>query len=98
MLLCTQGTMKGLRVGLSAGKALTIGRSPGKTIRYPDGSNGVSRNQCCILLQANGGICIRDEASTYGTAVNGQKLIPGVWKLIKRGDTITFGKEIYILY
>lgn len=98
MLVCTQGIMKGFRMNLPVGRVQSIGREPGKMIQYPDKSGGVSRNQCSILLHANGAVYVRDDGSTFGTTVNGQKLVPGIWRPLRRGDTIAFGREMYILY
>lgn len=98
MLVCTQGVMKGFRTNLPVGQVQTIGRDPSKAIQYPDGSLGVSRNQCSVLLHMNGTVYIRDDGSTYGTGVNGKKIIPGKWMPLKRGDVIVFGREMLILY
>jgi len=98
MLVCVQGIKKGIRINLPAGQPQTIGRVPGKVLQYPDGSSGVSRNQCSALFHANGTVYIRDDGSTYGTNLNGQKLQPGNWRPLKRGDVITFGREMFVLY
>lgn len=98
MLVCVQGIKKGIRINLPVGQPQTIGRGPGKVLQYPDGSGGVSRNQCSALLHTNGTVYIRDDGSTYGTNRNGQKLQPGNWRPLKRGDVITFGREMFVLY
>ena len=98
MLVCSQGIMKGFRINLPAGQIQTIGRGHGKMIQYPDNSGGVSRNQCSIMLHTNGMVYVRDDGSSYGTLINGQRLVPGAWQPLKRGSTVTFGREAYILY
>ena len=98
MLLCKQGIMKGSRWQLSVGKVQTIGRGQGKTIQYPYETAAVSRNQCSVVLQMNGSVYVRDDGSRYGTAINGRSIAPGIWQKVKSGDSIAFGREIYILY
>ena len=98
MLVCTQGIMKGFRMPLPTGQIQSIGRELGKTIQYPDNSNGVSRKQCSLLLHANGTVYVKDDGSSYGTGVNGIKLPPEKWKPLKHGDVIAFGREVFVLY
>lgn len=97
ILVCTRGIMNGFCLNLPAGQIQTIGRDEGKIIQYPNGTSGVSRNQCSLLLQNNGVVYVRDDSSSYGTAVNGYKLTPGIWKPLKPGDVISFGRESYVL-
>lgn len=97
MLLCAQGIMKGFRLNLPAGQIQSLGRGPVKEIQYADGTPGVSRNQCSFLLHTNGTVYVRDDYSSFGTSVNGYRLVPGQWKALKRGDMVSFGKEIYLL-
>ncbi len=98
ILICTHGTMRGFRLNLPVGQVQTLGRGQGKTVQYLDGSIGVSRNQCSILLRENRITYIRDDRSSYGTSVNGRLLPPGVWKPLKNGDSIVFGREMFVLY
>lgn len=97
VLHCVQGIMKGSRINLPAGKVQALGRGTGKQIVYPDGAGGVSRNQCSFLLHTNGTVYVRDDRSTYGTSVNGGRLPPQQWRPMKRGDMVSFGKEVYLL-
>ncbi len=97
-LVCTQGTMRGFRLNLPVEIVQTLGRGQGKSVQYLDGSVGVSRNQCSVLLRANGVVYIKDDGSSYGTSVNGHLLAPGVWKPLKSGDRIVFGREMFVLY
>lgn len=98
MLACVQGVMKGGRLSFTNSKIQSVGRGFGKVIQYPDDTSGVSRNQCSFVLHANGMVYVRDDNSSYGTTVNGQRLPPYQWVALKRGDMILFGKEMYILY
>lgn len=98
MLVCSQGAWKGFYMYMAADKIYSFGRVPGKTIQYPDSSKDVSRNQCSIMARANGTVYIRDDGSSYGTWINGQRLTTGEWRTLNRGDAIVFGKEMYILY
>ena len=98
MLVCVQGQMQGRNIPLQTGAMVSIGRQPGKTLAYPEGTSGVSRNQCSVLRHTNGGIYVRDDGSSFGTAVNGMALPSGQWRLVRNKDIISFGKEIYIVY
>lgn len=97
VLICVQGAQCGHRWTLQTGVVYGIGRGSGKTIQYPDGVSGISRNQCSILWNAQKGVYIRDDGSSFGTFVDGQRLVSGQWKQIRNKDIITFGKEIYVL-
>ncbi len=97
-LVCTQGLMRGFHLNLPVGQIQTIGRGQGKIIQYPDETVGVSRSQCSILLQANGIVYIKDDRSRFGTVVNGQRLVSDSWKVLKKGDSIAFGRERFVLY
>lgn len=97
VLVCLQGVKKGFRMNLPVGLPQTLGRGPGKAIRYPDQTSGVSRNQCSFQLQANGVVYLKDDGSSYGTAVNGYLIPSGKWMPLKRGDYVSFGKEVYFL-
>ena len=97
-LVCAQGRMKGFRIMLPRDQVQTLGRSAGKSIQYPDDSVGVSRNQCTFFLHANGIVYVKDDNSSFGTYINGKKIVAGKWFPLKSGDYISFAKEIYILY
>lgn len=94
---CIQGVMCGKRLTLQTGTVHGIGRDRGKSIPYPDGTSGISRNQCSVFWDPQKGVFIRDDGSSYGTFVNGQQMKPGQWKPIKNKDIVTFGKEIYLI-
>ncbi len=98
MLVCTRGIMEGFRVRLRADDIQTLGRGKGKDIQYLEDTVGVSRNQCSVVLKSNGIVFVRDDHSSYGTMVNGYLLPGGSWHPIQRGETLSFGKEVYVLY
>ena len=96
-LRCIQGVMCGKSIALQMRKVYGIGRSEGKSIQYPDSAKGISRNQCSIWWDPAKSLFIRDDNSSYGTFVNGQRLMGGQWYQVKDKDIVTFGKEIYII-
>lgn len=57
-----------------------------------DLARSLSRRHARLLLDADGGITLREEPSvSNGTWVNGEKLVAGQLVALKRGDTLRFG-------
>lgn len=55
---------------------LSIGRDPASNIVLPQDTKGVSRSHCVIQRQGNGA-SVTDQNSTYGTYLNGIRLMSG---------------------
>ncbi len=90
-----QGT-KGHYFGVefSVQDAVLLGRNPnGCGIVFPNDAPGVSGIHCEVRLErASGTVQLTDRNSSYGTFVNGQKLVPGQPVTLHNGDTFTIGE------
>ncbi len=62
-----------------------------------DGNTAISRIHC-VIIKKNGVSYIRDNASTNGTYVNGEKLDPGVEVLLKDGTSVRLGDEEFTFH
>lgn len=82
-LVCLSGIYAGQSWPLKPGCSLRFGRRSDCVIRYPDGTQGVSRNQCLLYISEQGSAFLRDENSSYGTylVTNGkvERAMPGQW-------------------
>lgn len=96
--VCTRGYFAGKRWNFQAGVAITLGRDARCTIAYPPDSRGISRMQCSLMLDRQGRLYVRDEKSTYGTFLNGEKLQAMTWYRITERCSISFAKEIYQIF
>lgn len=94
-LYCVRGYYKGKSWILQAGIAITLGRNESCTVAYPPNSKGVSRLQCSLMRDRQGRVYVRDEKSTYGTFLNGDRLQSGKWYQISDRSSVHFGNEIY---
>ncbi len=92
-----QGMLNGRRQNLKLGQTCVIGRDFSCDIQYPSNTPGVSRRQCMVYMDEAGKVFIKDENSTYGTYLNGQRLQPPMWYEWKDGAAIQFGQEILTL-
>ncbi len=89
------GLYRNARWRLSQNKKLVIGRMGNCDVRYPPQTPGVSHIHCTITLAKNGNPCIRDENSTFGTYVGGNRLQPGRWQYLVNGSTIHIGSQVF---
>ena len=91
-LTCVSGIYSGKKWLLEPGCSVRFGRRSDCHIRYPEGTQGVSRNQCLLYLNEKGNAFLRDEHSSYGTYVvtNGkvERIAPEQWFSV---DTSWFG-------
>lgn len=94
-LRCMAGLHAGRRVVVPVGACLSFGRNQDCDISYPQNSPGISRRQFALWHDPAGGLCIRDEHSSYGTVVSGCRLEPGKWYRLARGSIICFAGEQY---
>ena len=88
------GFFSGQRYLLEADTEILIGRGLECHITFPDQTKGVSRKQCALYLKGDGTVLVRDAGSTYGTLLNGRKLMR-TWTLVRQGDVIQFGNECF---
>ncbi len=96
LLVCVSGVFQNRSHPLVKGIPVRIGRLSECEIQYPSGTSGVSRRQCTVLLQKDGKILVRDDGSSYGTYLIGEKqsirLSPQRWYLAD-GCRLLFGQD-----
>ena len=69
---------------------ITIGRNPDNKIVVNDPTGKVGREHAEIRIQHNGYMTLRDNNSTNGTLVRGQRITPGQEIQVNRGDEVVF--------
>ncbi len=69
-----------------------VGRDAECQIAFPQEEAGVSRLHCQFILEGDS-VFVMDLNSTYGTSVNGSRIMPGYWYPIKNGDLILVGRN-----
>ena len=91
--LVFQGMLNGKRWYIKPGESYVIGRDFSCNIQYPPNAAGISRRQCMVYVDGNGKVYVKDENSTYGTYLNGQRLQPPMWYEWQAGSVVNFGQE-----
>ncbi|HET9897345.1 MAG TPA: FHA domain-containing protein [Streptosporangiaceae bacterium] len=83
-------------VEVPAGTAILLGRDPAESLVAAafDGCENVSRRHAMIMVDDSGHATIRDEGSTNGTFVNGDRLLPGVDVRLVDGDTVRLAADV----
>jgi len=83
-------------VEVPAGTSVLLGRDPAESLVAAafDGCDNVSRRHALITVDDAGRATIRDENSTNGTFVNGDRLLPGVDVRLVDGDTIRLAADV----
>lgn len=83
-------------VEVPAGTSILLGRDPAESLVAAafDGCENVSRRHAMILVDDLGHASIRDEGSTNGTFVNGDRLLPGVDVRLVDGDTVRLAADV----
>lgn len=94
-LVGTAGELAGKSFKL--GKVEVIGRNGRETggrctIVYPANTNGVSTVHCTVFIE-DGQVKVRDENSSFGTWIDGQKLEPGRSVVMHRGQVLYLGSK-----
>ena len=82
-------------VDVPAGTSLVLGRDPGESLvaaAFASYEN-VSRRHATITVSDTGHATIRDEYSTNGTFVNGDRVLPGTDVRITDGDRVRLGAD-----
>ena len=83
-------------VEVPAGTSLLLGRDPAESLvaaafsRYEN----VSRRHATVTVDDAGRATIRDENSTNGTYVNGDRVLPGIAVRLADGDTVRLGADV----
>jgi FHA domain len=83
-------------VEVPAGTSLLLGRDPAESLvaaafaRFEN----VSRRHATITVDDAGHASIRDEHSTNGTFVNGDRVLPGTAVRLADGDTVRLGADV----
>jgi pSer/pThr/pTyr-binding forkhead associated (FHA) protein len=76
--------------------SLVLGRDPGESLvaaAFADFEN-VSRRHATVTVSDTGEATIRDEHSTNGTFVNGDRVLPGSDVLLTDGDSVRLGADV----
>jgi hypothetical protein len=83
-------------VDVPAGTSLVLGRDPGESlvaaafIQYEN----VSRHHATVTVNDVGEATIRDDQSTNGTFINGDRVLPGTEVRLKDGDQVRLGADV----
>jgi FHA domain/Double zinc ribbon len=83
-------------VEIPAGTSLVLGRDPEESLvaaAFADYDN-VSRRHATVTVSDSGGATIRDERSTNGTFVNGDRVLPGTEAHLADGDRVRLGGDV----
>jgi hypothetical protein len=83
-------------VDVPAGTSLVLGRDPGESLvaaAFAPYEN-VSRRHATVTVSDAGEASIRDEHSTNGTFVNGDRVLPGTDVLIGDGDRVRLAADV----
>jgi pSer/pThr/pTyr-binding forkhead associated (FHA) protein len=83
-------------VEVPAGTALLLGRDPAESLvaaAFADYEN-VSRRHATVTMDDGGHASIRDENSTNGTYVNGDRVLPGISVRLADGDLVRLAADV----
>jgi pSer/pThr/pTyr-binding forkhead associated (FHA) protein len=83
-------------VDVPAGTSLVLGRDPGESLvaaAFATFEN-VSRRHATVTVSDGGEATIRDEHSTNGTFVNGDRVTPGRDVRLSNGDSLRLGADV----
>ncbi|HWG64883.1 MAG TPA: FHA domain-containing protein [Streptosporangiaceae bacterium] len=83
-------------VEVPAGTSLVLGRDPGESLvaaAFAQFDN-VSRKHATVTVSDNGEATIRDEHSTNGTFVNGDRVLPGTEVRLADGDSVRLAADV----
>lgn len=83
-------------VEVPAGTSVLLGRDPAESLVAAafEGCENVSRRHALITVDDHGHASIRDEHSTNGTFVNGDRLLPGTDVRLVDGDTVRLAADV----
>ncbi len=83
-------------VEVPAGTSLLLGRDPAESLvaaAFSEFEN-VSRRHATVTVDDAGHATIRDERSTNGTFVNGDRVLPGTALRLADGDIVRLGADV----
>src|SRR6202167_4229283 len=83
-------------VEVPAGTSLLLGRDPAESLvaaAFAQCEN-VSRRHATVLVDDDGHASIRDEDSTNGTFVNGDRVLPGIAVRLADGDVVRLAADV----
>jgi pSer/pThr/pTyr-binding forkhead associated (FHA) protein len=83
-------------VEVPAGTTLLLGRDPAESLvaaAFADYEN-VSRRHATVMVDDGGHASIRDENSTNGTFVNGDRVLPGIAVRLADGDIVRLAADV----
>jgi hypothetical protein len=83
-------------VEVPAGTSLLLGRDPAESLvaaAFADYEN-VSRRHATVTMDDDGHASIRDEHSTNGTFVNGDRVLPGIEVRLADGDVVRLAADV----
>jgi pSer/pThr/pTyr-binding forkhead associated (FHA) protein len=83
-------------VEVPAGTSLLLGRDPAESLVAAafSGFENVSRRHATVTMDDSGHATIRDEQSTNGTYVNGDRVLPGVAVRLADGDVVRLAADV----
>lgn len=83
-------------VEVPAGTSLLLGRDPAESLVAAAFSqfDNVSRRHATVTVDDAGYATIRDENSTNGTFVNGDRVLPGIAVRLADGDSVRLGADV----
>ncbi len=83
-------------VDVPAGTSLVLGRDPEVSLVAAafDGHENVSRMHATVTVTDSGEATIRDEHSTNGTFVNGDRVLPGTEVRLSDGDSVRLAADV----
>lgn len=83
-------------VEVPAGTSLLLGRDPAESLVAAafSGFENVSRRHATVMMDDAGHATVRDEHSTNGTFVNGDRVLPGTAVRLADGDLVRLGADV----
>lgn len=72
---CISGPLRGRTYRVDQGGVM-IGLNPECTVRFPEGTPGVSHRHCSIRYDSGGGLALTDLGSSYGTFLGDGRQLP----------------------
>jgi pSer/pThr/pTyr-binding forkhead associated (FHA) protein len=83
-------------VEVPAGTSLLLGRDPAESLVAAAfaGFENVSRRHATVRMDDAGHATVRDEHSTNGTFVNGDRVLPGTAVRLADGDQVRLGADV----
>ena len=83
-------------VDVPAGTSVVLGRAPEESLVAAafDQHHDVSRRHATIIVDDSGRATVRDEWSTNGTFVNGDRVLPGTAVTLSDGDSLRLAAKV----